>query len=255
MTARLLEAREPCTLLKSFIARQGVILIAGLVFLAWTASAAGQTRGLVTAHHCSEGAGRLLSPEGAAHGHREAIRGRCATHRNGPLEKREPQGTPCHTACIIRGAALHPPGYPGEAALRAARPQDVLRRLLEAGRAADGRRRAHGRHGSHARQGERPRRPRLVRRPVPVRDRADHRLHWRRSWVKSVQLARFEPGVRPLGMTDHSGQLGPRGAWVPLPRVLGPPPAALRLQDSSGSGRRAARYGWAGGRAGSGSRP
>jgi hypothetical protein len=43
--ARLLEAREPCTLLKSFIARQGVILIAGLVFLAWTASAAGQTRG------------------------------------------------------------------------------------------------------------------------------------------------------------------------------------------------------------------
>ena len=36
--ARLLEAREPCTLLKNFIARQGVILIAGLVFLAWTAS-------------------------------------------------------------------------------------------------------------------------------------------------------------------------------------------------------------------------
>ena len=35
--ARLLEAREPCTLLKNFIARQGVILIAGLVFLAWTA--------------------------------------------------------------------------------------------------------------------------------------------------------------------------------------------------------------------------
>ena len=64
MTARLLEAGEPCTLLKSFIARQGVILIAGLIFLAWTASAAGQTRGLVTAH-CSEGAGRLLSPEGA----------------------------------------------------------------------------------------------------------------------------------------------------------------------------------------------
>ena len=36
--ARLLEGREPCTLLKNFIAPQGVILIAGLVFLAWTAS-------------------------------------------------------------------------------------------------------------------------------------------------------------------------------------------------------------------------
>ena len=68
MTARLLEAREPCTLLKSFIARQGVILIAGLIFLAWTASAAGQTRG-----PRSESAGRLLSPVGADHGHREAI--------------------------------------------------------------------------------------------------------------------------------------------------------------------------------------
>ena len=36
--ARLLEGREPCTLLKNFIARQGISLIAGLVFLAWTAS-------------------------------------------------------------------------------------------------------------------------------------------------------------------------------------------------------------------------
>ena len=36
--ARRLEGREPCTLLKNFVARQGIILIAGLVFLAWTAS-------------------------------------------------------------------------------------------------------------------------------------------------------------------------------------------------------------------------
>ena len=37
-SARRLEGREPCTLLKNFVARQGIILIAGLVFLAWTAS-------------------------------------------------------------------------------------------------------------------------------------------------------------------------------------------------------------------------
>ena len=38
MRPRLLEAREPCMLVKNFIARQGIILIAGLVFLGWTAS-------------------------------------------------------------------------------------------------------------------------------------------------------------------------------------------------------------------------
>ena len=63
MTARLLEAREPCTLLKSFIARQGVILIAGLIFLAWTASAAGQTRGLVTAHTALRAQGASSRPK------------------------------------------------------------------------------------------------------------------------------------------------------------------------------------------------
>ena len=31
------EPREPCTLVKNFIARQGIILIAGIIFLTWTA--------------------------------------------------------------------------------------------------------------------------------------------------------------------------------------------------------------------------
>ena len=76
--ARLLEAREPCTLLKNFIARQGVILIAGLVFVAWTASR-------LVKHVPDNKPTAVLRAQGAS------------TRPKVPLTAAdEPQGAPCH---------------------------------------------------------------------------------------------------------------------------------------------------------------
>ena len=63
--------------------------------------------------------------------------------------------------------------------------------------------------------------------------------------------------MRPLGMTDHSGQLGPRGAWVLLPRGLGAaasggraspccpaPPGLFRKWAESGAIRLGRRTRW-----------
>ena len=69
---RLLDGREPCLLVKNFVARQGVILIAGLVFLGWTASRLVKSGSWQQPTGLTESLRRLNSPQSAAEAPQEA---------------------------------------------------------------------------------------------------------------------------------------------------------------------------------------